>query len=662
MANTKGIRAGKAYVELFADNSKLVQGLRLAQRKIMAFGNTIRNMGLKLAGIGAALAAPFVMASKSFSSMGDQVAKMAKRTGLSVETLSELKFVASQTGTEFVSLENAFRRMQRSVYDAGRGLSTSVDALSDLNLQFQDLDGLSPEDQFKLLGDRISQITDPTRQAAIAMTLFGRTGTNLLPMFANGAKGIEELQKQARQLGLTMTSEDAAAAEVFTDTMDKLNKVVKMAVFHIGSALAGAFNDSVDHIVHLVKSISDWIKQNKGLVVTFAKIIGMLTLTGVSLAVLGMLISATGAAFGVLATIASAVSAAFGVVAAAISAIISPIGLAITAVVALGGYLLFTSQTGAKALAWLGDRFGVLAKTATQTFRGIGDALAAGDVVLAARILWLSLKLTWRQGVNALKKVWYNLQTWMTETFYTIVEAAQLAWHGLEVAWIETTSFFSRAWNKFVSFFAKSWERIKAGAKKAWNWIKSLFDDTLDLETENKLVDEERQKAIAKIEDDQQTKLAQLQAERQKKRDAAAAKNAAILAGIEDEAAAKLTEMDADHAAKIAANEAELARAKSKWKEAIKSARDKRNGLDDKSPELDATESAKDLKSALAGVSDVIGSQMASVSITGTFSAFAAGGLGSGNAMDRTAQATEETARNTKQILNISKFAGGRFS
>ena len=38
-------------------------------------------------------------AAKAFSSMGDQVAKMAKRTGLSVETLSELRFVASPRRT-----------------------------------------------------------------------------------------------------------------------------------------------------------------------------------------------------------------------------------------------------------------------------------------------------------------------------------------------------------------------------------------------------------------------------------------------------------------------------------------------------------------------------------------------------------------------------------
>jgi alanyl-tRNA synthetase len=37
MANASGIRAGRAFVELFADDSKLVRGLHLAEKKLKAF-------------------------------------------------------------------------------------------------------------------------------------------------------------------------------------------------------------------------------------------------------------------------------------------------------------------------------------------------------------------------------------------------------------------------------------------------------------------------------------------------------------------------------------------------------------------------------------------------------------------------------------------------
>ncbi len=49
-ANSRGIRAGRAFVELFADDSKLVRGLRAAEGKLKAFGASIHNLGLKMAG------------------------------------------------------------------------------------------------------------------------------------------------------------------------------------------------------------------------------------------------------------------------------------------------------------------------------------------------------------------------------------------------------------------------------------------------------------------------------------------------------------------------------------------------------------------------------------------------------------------------------------
>src|SRR6056297_1296751 len=58
MASTQGIRAGRAFVELFADSWPLVRGLRRAEKKLKAFGNSVRGFGLKLAGAVSAITAP----------------------------------------------------------------------------------------------------------------------------------------------------------------------------------------------------------------------------------------------------------------------------------------------------------------------------------------------------------------------------------------------------------------------------------------------------------------------------------------------------------------------------------------------------------------------------------------------------------------------------
>ena len=65
-SNTHGIRAGRAYVELFADASKLARGLKLAERQLRDFGGRVQGLGLRLASVGGAVLAPMGLATRTF--------------------------------------------------------------------------------------------------------------------------------------------------------------------------------------------------------------------------------------------------------------------------------------------------------------------------------------------------------------------------------------------------------------------------------------------------------------------------------------------------------------------------------------------------------------------------------------------------------------------
>jgi hypothetical protein len=229
MADTRGIRAGRAFVELGVSD-KLSAGLRRAQKRLKAFGDGLRSVGTRLTAIGAGAVASLLSTVKVFTAMGDTLDKMSKRTGVSVESLSELGFAAEQSGADLATFEKGVRSMQRSINDLGRGLSTQTDAFATLGLTMADLDGLSPEAQFKLIAERLSQIEDPSRRAAIAMQIFGRAGSQLLPLMEGGASGIEELQEQARRLGLTVSTQTAKDAAELNDTLNILWRVIKQGV------------------------------------------------------------------------------------------------------------------------------------------------------------------------------------------------------------------------------------------------------------------------------------------------------------------------------------------------------------------------------------------------------------------------------------------------
>jgi hypothetical protein len=84
---TGAIRVGRAFVELLADDSKRVRGLKRASAKLKAFRESVRNMVLKLAGLGAAIATP-VLGLRA-GGMQDRIPNATERTAKGVEGLRQ---------------------------------------------------------------------------------------------------------------------------------------------------------------------------------------------------------------------------------------------------------------------------------------------------------------------------------------------------------------------------------------------------------------------------------------------------------------------------------------------------------------------------------------------------------------------------------------------
>ena len=115
----------------------------------------------------------------------------------------------------------------------------------------------------------------------------------VVPMFALGARGMDEFAKKAKDLGLIISKEDAKAAEDLTDAIDTLTTVTKMIVFHIGGALAGAVKSVADKFTEAAKVISAWVKENRSIVMTVTKVVVGVFALGVSLVSLGLAIQVT---------------------------------------------------------------------------------------------------------------------------------------------------------------------------------------------------------------------------------------------------------------------------------------------------------------------------------------------------------------------------------
>jgi len=663
VADTKGIRAGRAFVELGVSD-KLSAGLRRAQKQLEAFGAGLRAVGVRMAGIGLAAVTSLFGAARMFATVGDDLEEMSQRTGVSVEALSELGFAADIAGSDLETLETGIKHMQRAIVEAADGSEAAQQALAKLGLSAADLAGLSPDEQFKRMADGIARIEDPALRVALAMQIFGRSGTKLIPLLSDGAAGIEALQEQARRLGLTISTETAHDAAELNDALDSLWRVVRQGVFTIGAALAPTLKDLAEQITRVIVTATDWIKRNREVVVWALKMAAAVAATGIALIVLGVTISGIGAALGLLAGVISGVGTVFGLIGAAIGALLSPIGLAVAAVVGLGGALLVTSGAGGEALSWLMAQFTRLRDWVGKVVGGISDALAAGDIALAAQVLWLSLKVIWQQGVAALNKAWLGAKEFFVSTAYSMwygaLAAAEIVFHALEVSWIETTSFLSKTWTRFTSGFQKVWESASSWVAKRMLEIQGVFDSGLDVEAAKQAVDQQLEARFAEIDQGSQRDIAERESRRVSERDQAAAIHEATLAEIGQSFEDAQAALRANTEAGVAESQAALDEAKRRLEQALAEARAKREAAE---AEGGPSRLPEDLLSRFDDQIDGLGDLLAKgISVRGTFNAAGVAGLGGGDAAERTARATEQTAKNTKRLVDAVGTGGLAFT
>lgn len=402
MPGSGAIKAGAAYVAVSEDHSALERGLKAAGKSMSAWGAQVTSIGGKLVGVGTAALAPLLGSAKVFADMGSQMNDMSARTGASVEALSTLGFAARQSGADVETLEGGLRKMAKTVAGAEEDSKKAAAALGELGIKVDDLKGKSPDEQFRILGQRLQGIKDPTQKAAAAMAIFGKSGTQLLPMM----QGLKETERLARDLGLEMSTSAAAGADNLGDKLDQLWDVLKMGAFTIGGALAPALEAAIGLATTMIVQTTRWVKENQELVVTVAAVAAGIVAAGAALVVLGTVLTSAGAAL--------------GAIGAVIGAILSPIGLTVAAVGGLGYAFVTYTQTGKDALGSLSNKFSELKEFATSTFQGIADALSAGDIGLAAKILWNSVQTAWAKGTQTLMDYWTDFKSFTASIFVEI--------------------------------------------------------------------------------------------------------------------------------------------------------------------------------------------------------------------------------------------------
>ncbi len=345
--------------------SSFESGMARAKGAMTGLKNTIashsRAIGLAMTAAGGAILAAGAMAVKTYAEMGDEIAKVAKRTGMSTEFISEWRHVAELSGTNIEVVEMAIKRMSIAIVDATTGLGESSDAFWALGLSVSDLMAMSPEQQFNTIADALSRVESETVQASLAQQLFGRMGTQLLPAIEMGSEALAEMRQEAHDLGIVFDAEGAAKAEAMADAMKNLTASITGLMFEAAIPLINVLKPLLLEITRVIKGIIDWTSQHPALseaiVLVTMGIGGLLAAGGVLILMLPG-----------LSALAGLLGVTLGTLVIPIAAVIAAIGLLVAA-----GYLLWKNwDTVGPALKTIWEGIKTVAIT---VFKGLASII-----------------------------------------------------------------------------------------------------------------------------------------------------------------------------------------------------------------------------------------------------------------------------------------------
>lgn len=212
---------------------------------------------LVLGAAATAAATAFALLGKHGIDAADELSKFSQKTGVAVETASTLKLAAEEADLSLADLGVAFKEQAKSALEATKANTAGSVAYQLLGISAEDLAGKlkDPFQLFLATADGLKGVEDANLRAAIAQNLFGRSGTQLLPLLKDGRAGIEELQATYADLGATITTQAGEASEHFNDQTKRLNNTIKIAAQQIGLSFLPVLTKVNDILLNNAKVI-----------------------------------------------------------------------------------------------------------------------------------------------------------------------------------------------------------------------------------------------------------------------------------------------------------------------------------------------------------------------------------------------------------------------
>jgi len=184
----------------------------------------------------------------------DEMAKMSRAIGVSVEDLGKLRHAASLGGLEATQLDKAVQKLAINMADMSRGVGLAKDVFEKHNISVSNADGSlrTVMEVMSEVADVTAGMTNQTEKADLAYKLFGARGAKMINMLNGGSEAMRAAMKEAELLGLVMSSETAKGVEDANDSFTRLQAFMSSTFAQTVAALAPAIRSMTDALIDFI--------------------------------------------------------------------------------------------------------------------------------------------------------------------------------------------------------------------------------------------------------------------------------------------------------------------------------------------------------------------------------------------------------------------------
>ena len=203
---------------------------------------------------------------------GDEAYKLSQKLGIGVENLQRLQFAAKLADVDTASFAQGMKFLAKGLDEAKHGSGELKEAFAKLKLNPKAF--ATSDEALRALADKFQKMPDGVQKTALAVKLFSRAGTDMIPLLNGGSAGLEEAAAKADKYGIVLTRAQAEAGEKFNDTLTETKAALTGLRNILGNYLIPIIQRYIEYFNDLIAENSELIAQKlQAFFVTFGKVL-----------------------------------------------------------------------------------------------------------------------------------------------------------------------------------------------------------------------------------------------------------------------------------------------------------------------------------------------------------------------------------------------------